>query len=456
MTSVLLLSAPVEAKEYASSYVSYRAYRSFQTMFGFDAQLRLFAETARRAGCRPLFVPAPENFFLPQTYRRLLEIAGASARRPEDLLHVRFGPIRTQRVAKGTTNLALIAEDPAGVPLNLGRHPFASGDTLPASTARALVYDPAHGPYRTLPGQVIPTTPLPDVFIAGDLDYDPSDSVVDDEAGIASDITIPSSLHVQSLAEFAPPDWIPVADGRSHAASVDFRRVLIDRELRARGPRAHGDLVIVPWNLAHLGSAIPDLLAKLARFYAPESVACRPVLFPYNMTTSSTEQLIDGVNRLRGEFERSKLTTSGILIARVTNPRDIRRLPELFPFAWIDGTDPERAWLLRRLAAIGIGTALIRSPFDRRPSPATGSTFEIPSDDQLIINVRDGFGTRIFSSSTLSARGLSDLVKRSAAEIERRRGLPALGIPPAAIEAPQQAFYDSLRGPADTVAHAAE
>src|SRR5581483_3806311 len=134
----LFLSGPALAPDYAGCVLPWRERRPFQSLFGFDTQLNIFAKLAANAGYSVYFLPAPEIFSSPVAFRHLEKLAGVGAQAAP---HIRFGPVSLMRVLKGgARNVAAIAEPGTPPPLNLGRHPFGTGEYLPHAFRLAFTY----------------------------------------------------------------------------------------------------------------------------------------------------------------------------------------------------------------------------------------------------------------------------------------------------------------------------
>ncbi len=407
MKLTLFLSAPVDPRPYSRAVMPVRAYRAFQHLFGFDAQLRAFADCVQQAGHRCYVVPAPEIFSSPVSFARLLEPLGGQ---PARCLHVRFGMACCQRLLKGLPNVAALAENAFRFPVNLGRHPFACGDVLPADCLRVLRYAPPAAALRTPDGRAVAEGRLPAECAVGDLlrAADSLDSL-DHDAGWHDEALAPPALQVQSLHEFDPAGWTSEADARSHAVSVDFRRVLINKKVGLAAQRGT-QLVMLPWNLAHGGSTVPALLERLARFSERGAGGVVPVLFPYNVTYGVLEPLAQAAARLRDACATAAIPPGGMFIARLTHPRDAQALATLFPLAWIDADDPEHGFNMRRLAQLGIACASITP---KQAEPPAHAAFGIAAGEALNITLDDRFGPRLYRAALPSVHALARLVRQT-------------------------------------------
>ncbi len=414
MPLTLFLSAPADPRPYGRAVMPARAYRAFQHLFGFDAQLRAFADCVQQAGQRCYIVPAPEIFSTGLSFERLLEPLGAQVAETHRFLHVRFGMVRHQRLLKGLANVAVVAENAWRFPVNLGRHPFACGDVLPAGCLRALRYEAPLAPLRAPDGRDIPPRKLAAECAAGDLlraAESLADAQADHDAAWHDEALAPAALQVQSLHEFDPAGWSSDADSRSHALSTDFRRVLINKKLGAAAQRGT-QLVMLPWNLAHGGSTLPALVERLARFSERGAAGITPVLFPYNVTYGVLDPLAQEVARLREACAATPILPSDIFVARLTQPRDAHALAALFPLAWIDADDPEYAFVMRRLAQIGIACAVI-APAGQPLQAGLAAACVVPATESLTITVDDSFGPRLYRAALPTVHALAGLVRQT-------------------------------------------
>jgi hypothetical protein len=407
----LLLSAPVDPRPYDASLLPAGSYRPAQILFGCDAQLVALAAFARQAGQASAFVPAPE-IFSPSSSAPLLAGLGPGAR-----LHLRFGPARHARLLKGIATLAVLAEEaPLSPPLLLGRHPFAGGDTLPAGCAGTLHYDPTAPAWRRHGGGALPSALLPAACAVADL---PPGGPADHGAAW------PTGLFLQSLADLTLDDW-----------PDDWPAVPPPRPMPRRP-------VMLPWNLAHDASCLTALLELLARHAAWRGERLTPVLFPFNAAYGRSDTLSQALVRLRAAAAETALPPERIFLARMTDAGGTARLAGWFPLAWIDLSDPEQAFVRRRLAHLGIACAGIGG----RPAAAPDSAFAIPAAATRPRALDDWFGPRQCEVALPTLPALTELVRRTLSFTPAAAPCPAPCPAPAALVA--GAFFATLLGIAE-------
>jgi hypothetical protein len=121
---------------------------------------------------------------------------------------------------------------------------------------------------------------------------------------------------------------------------------------------ADGRAVLVPWNMAHIGSIIPLLLERLASLWQNGAVMPILVVLPFNYAGHE-----EGLPTLRKRLTTATTLPASLLknifVGRVTRPRGLARLKKTFGNAWVDGNDPEHGWTIGRLIACGIDPVLI-------------------------------------------------------------------------------------------------
>lgn len=403
---LVVASAPAEISAYAAALVPMAACRLTQRLFGYEAQLSAFAAALRDGGCSPFFTPAPELFSTTESYRHLAYLAGVEGRLP-GVIHVRFGMASHVRLLKNAENLVVLAERHVCRPVRPTLHPFGAGDWLPAGVSRVLMYDGLQSGASRLGGESVPIDLLSPDYITVDIEQ------ALEGARAAEPDTLAErgrhGLRLASLAEYDPLTWgDQPSDG---GASRDWRGVLA-------GAAQQAGFIMVPWNLGHPASIIPDLVLKLCRS-AGLRADCAVVLFPYNATPFGLRPLSDLLLRLRDRLAGATLPLRRVFIGRLHSLDAVSRLPALFRLAWLEAGDPEWRWNRARLAALGIRAAVIGGA-EEGPDLA----FSAGSDETLEITVSDQFGDRLYVVPTLSVRGLAALAARSAATM-RVLGPPA-------------------------------
>jgi len=136
-----------------------------------------------------------------------------------------------------------------------------------------------------------------------------------------------------------------------------------DSDAWAAGPLAAcrpapRDAVLVPWNLAHFGSIVPDLLIRLATLWQPGTRLPSLVVLPFNYL-GQTGLLRRLIARLREASREAAALLSQIFFGRVTRLGGLAPLRKLGRVGWVDGNDPESWWTMARLQACRFESILI-------------------------------------------------------------------------------------------------
>jgi hypothetical protein len=296
-----------------------------QCLLGSEAQLAAFAAALPpRAAARCVFAPLPEMF----ADARGLELAwsgcGLAAPRTEQVFHLRFGSVRTARVLKGARNAAVVAEALREPPLATSGHPFASGLHLPAAMDRILAYSPLQVPPVRVDGAALPVELLPPSCL--DADLPPPRRKPGRSAKSAG------GLDMVSFADFDSCAWAagPVA-GVPQDSDVP--------------------LVLLPWNLDHPGSIVPEVSARLSSLQSPRRPRVRIVVLPFNYLgqTGIIRRLIKRVAEAAGD--PAALAHSSV--GRMTSLAGLPALRALSRTIWVEAGDPEHDWTMARLRAAG-------------------------------------------------------------------------------------------------------
>ena len=326
-----------------------------QCLLGSEAQLLAFA-AALPAGLRArcLFAPLPEIFAGADGLR------DAGAVPAGEVVHLRFGSVRTARVLKGAGNGAVIAESGGQAPLATSGHPFASGRVLPAAMMRVFTYAGVAAPVR-IDGAALPAALLPRSCL--DADLKPG------RRGKAAG----AGLDVASFAGFSSAAWAagPVAGNM---------------------PDDEVPMVLLPWNLDHPGSIVPEVLMRLARLQDPLAPLVRVLVLPFNYLgqTGLIRALIEQV----AEAADDTRALANVAVARLTRLASLPRLLALSRVAWVEAGDPEHVWTMARLAAAGVKPRALAD-----------------GEDRLWIEAGTRYGTLAFHASVPSLRELAALLE---------------------------------------------
>jgi len=342
-----------------------------QCLLGSEAQLSAFAaalppETAARC----VFAPLPEIFADPRSLACAWAGCGMQPPPTEAVLHLRFGSVRTARLLKGARNAAVVAEMVREHPLATSGHPFASGLHLPAAMERILAYAPLKTPPVRTDGSAIPLDLLPPACLAADI---------------------------------APPRVKPPRRKPGSAAGLDMVSfAAFDSGAWAAGPvsglppQRDVPLVLLPWNLDHPGSIVPDLLARLARLQNASAPWVRVMVLPFNYLgqTGLIRRLIAHVAAAAGD----QASLTHIAIGRLTSLSSLPALRALSRTAWVEAGDPEHDWTMARLTAAGFS-----------PKPLAGG------EDQIWVEVETRYGTLAYHPKIPSLRELAALLDQTVA-----------------------------------------
>ncbi len=229
-----------------------------------------------------------------------------------------------------------------------------------------------------------------------------------------------SGLIVRSFAEYDPAAWQQPPAAVVPPALLDWRGVVAMREVARERGEAVPRMIMVPWNLAHPASIIPDLVEKLAHSGGLAATIGRLVLFPYNETTDSAGQITAVIENARQLLHAAPADLRHLFIARLASHRAAATLASLFEIAWLEADAPDRLWTERRLMALGLPTALLATApegeAEATPPHHVPPRFVAAADEVRLINADDQFGGRLFSVGTLSARALAALLHQTLEE----------------------------------------
>jgi hypothetical protein len=256
------------------------------------------------------------------------------------------------------------------------------------------------GPLSCVDGRAPLTTRLPSALLNADLDVE---AIGEDDPALttAARWTTMEGLHVRSLAELGEQGWFAPADG-DPARALPWRRALAQR--------TSGGFIMLPWNLAHSGSVIPDIVEKLAHRHRLASAGAWIVLFPFNATPLSYIGVAAWLGRLRDAVGAVNEALDRIFFARLTSLRDASWLRRLFPIAWLETDDPEVDWTAGRLSQLGIDLCLI----GEEPAPLPHRALvHVLTDAPIRVRVSDMFGERTYATHSLSVSRLGALLGHS-------------------------------------------
>jgi hypothetical protein len=279
---------------------------------------------------------------------------------------------------KGVANAAVLAEHHANLPLTASHHPFASGATLPAAMQGVLVYGQDGARPRRAGGGVLPRVVLPPAYHGADL------TGARPAAG---------GLDVVSLQDFDSDLWA--------AGALDPCRP---------APR---NAVLLPWNLAHFGSIVPDLLIRLATLWQPGMRLPPLVLLPFNYL-GQTGLLRQLVARLRDTTMQASPLLAQVHFARVTRLGGLAPLRKIGGLAWVDGNDPESWWTMARLRDCGFAPILIDPAAAGRAAAG-----RVAADEAVWVEADTRYGHLTFEAKLPSLRALPGLLAVTASASRR-------------------------------------
>jgi hypothetical protein len=374
----LVLSCPGPMRRHNAALIPLNKLALPQVFLGGESQCLAFAAAQPAFASRMVFAPAPEMFSDPLGLHAAWRALGEKPHATGELVHLRFGSVRDSRILKGARNAAVVAETEAAPPITTSHHPFASGRVLPAAMQRLFVYGKQSLRPAPLGGTKLPATELPDHCVTADLMEAATQKPVRGRAA--------GGLDLVRLTEYEAGAW---ASGAAMPG---------DAKGEAR------QMVLLPWNLAHFGSIVPEFLRRLAAFSDAGTPNFAILLMPFNEP---------GQTGMIGELRKTIKSTAAepdawlktIFLARVTHLRGLAKLKKLSQTVWVDGNDPEAWWTLARFKSAG---------FD-----AT----ELPADEPMRVEADTPFGSLLSDVAMPSARMLGALL----AGPQRRRGarLPA-------------------------------
>ena len=414
--AAFVLSCPGPLRRHSASLFPASGLVLPQCLLGGEAQLLAFVAANPALSRRLFFAPLPEVFSGPEGLAAAWQRCGEAAHEARSLVHLRFGSTRMARILKNARNGAVVAEQHGGGPLTASHHPFASGLALPAVMRRVFIYGPDTTRPHSMGGAQLPVTRLPPECLDADL-----------KAGMPAanqdGAREPEGLDIVAFADFRSGAW---AAGPIRARPV--RQAL--RETREGAP-----FVLLPWNMDHPGSIVPEILTQLARLQDPASPQLRVLVMPFNYLgqTGIIRRLIGEVRKAANGDER---ILAHLFLGRLNRLSALPQLAEISPIAWIDGNDPEHAWSMARLTACGLAPVLLRPEAGGGDEAAVpGASF--PCEALISIEAETRYGLLSFPAYAPSLRGLRGLLAFTASMRERaarpaaRRAKVAASAPPA-------------------------
>ncbi len=322
--NAIILSCPSPLRRHPKSLMPLTELALPQVFLGGESQLAAFAAAApAKTRRKMLFAPLPEMFSGNEGLNAAFRALGRAPPDPSGVVHLRFGSVRDARVLKGVANAAVLAECQTSPPLTASHHPFADGASLPAAMQGVFLYGPQGVRPCRVGGGVLPSAVLARDHVDADL--------ASERAGAAA-------LDLASLADFDSDAW---AAGALAACRPAVR-----------------DAVLLPWNLAHFGSIVPDLLIRLATLWQPGTRLPELVLLPFNYL-GQTGLLRGLIARLRAVSKEAPALLNHMFFARVTRLSGLAPLRKMARRAWVDGNDPESWWTMARLRSCDFEPILI-------------------------------------------------------------------------------------------------
>lgn len=388
--SSVVLSCPGPMRRHPSALMPVSALALPQVLLGGESQLLAFAAAMPDLAGRLFFAALPEMFAGPIAWNAAWEAVGKSGLDRSKVVHLRFGSVRDARILKAARNAAVVAECRSAPQLNASHHPFASGEVLPAAMRRVFVYGPDCLRPRDVAGSELPATRLPASCIAADLAGNKT------EEGKTRRPEAPG-LEIVSLADFRSFQW---ASGRMRPKP---------HEAQTAGQTGTDPVhVLVPWNLAHFGSIVPELLARLLRLRQPGAPIPHMVVMPFNYL-GQTGMIRRLIAQLRDAAPDPDVMARETYLARLNALSGLKALTGLTRLAWVDGNDPEHWWTMARLKACGIEPILIDADPSARPDKA-----RLVADEMMRVDADTRYGALSFEARLPSLRALAGLLALTA------------------------------------------
>jgi hypothetical protein len=382
-----ILSCPGPLRRHTASFTPVSQLALPQCLLGYEAQVSAFVAASPELAARTVFTPLPEIFSTPESLAPLAQLLRASPHAGRKPVHLRFGSTRTARVMKPARNGAVVAEDHRSVAITTSQHPFGSGLTLPAGIRRIFTYTAELAPLRGSGGGLIPATVLPAAFVTADLT---DDALAPDQK---TDIT---GLEIVSLAEFRSAPW---ANSPTRARSPDWKAA-------QRAQAADGaPFVLIPWNLDHPGSIVPDFLIRLTKLQSLERPAVRMLLMPFNYP-GQLGLIRRMIARVRNSADMPEALLASIFLGRLSQISALPTLRRIGCVAWVDGNDAEHAWTCRRLSAGGIQPILLHPD----ESGMAGTDMWVPAHETIWVDADTRWGQLHFASRMPTIRTLPALL----------------------------------------------
>jgi hypothetical protein len=360
----LVLSCPGPMRRHAAALIPLSKLALPQVFLGGESQCMAFAAAQPGLAGRLFFAPAPEMFADPISLQAAWRAAGEKPQSPGDVVHLRFGSVRDCRVLKGVRNAAVIAEATLPAPITTSHHPFASGHVLPHAMRRLYVYGKQALRPAATGGVALPCTELHESCVTADL------------ATVSARARASGGLDLVRLAEYEDGAWASGQAGKPAAVPGETQQI-----------------VLLPWNMAHFGSVVPELLRRIASFHRPGTGFPAVLLMPFN-DPGFTGRIQDLRKTIGAAAEEPDHVLRSIFLARVTHLRGLARLKALSPTVWVDGNDPEAWWSLARFATAGFDAACL------------------PADERIRVDAHTPFGLLHYDAGIPAQRALRDLLAR--------------------------------------------
>jgi hypothetical protein len=311
-----------------------------------------------------------------------------------DAIHIRFGGGRFGRVLRGIPNFIATAERTAFGILAPGAHPFRGQDVAPHAMRALLDLSGQAGPLRRPDGSAIAAIAAPLSLVHADL------AAPVERPARPLNLSDFVGFELATLAEFSPEPW---RRGNALPASAQLRRLV----LAFNGQSEARPMILLPWNLANPANCVLDLVVKTQRALFGSDREIYMVLLPYNTARDLAAELDAPLAALKHQLAvmapasdsplRGDVAATSLFIGQMTDIAALVVLRRLRAVAWVDGLDPEAAWVQARMAASGI----------RAITLGEGG---LALEEAAMIERRDEFGLRFFGVKTLPARLMDKLL----------------------------------------------
>lgn len=320
-----------------------------QVLLGAQGQLHALIPHFERLTPNVFICSVPEIVLTPQSFEPLLSAIGRKSIKENEIVHMRFGPVRYACVMKGTRNKAVIAEHESRDIYSASMSPFAVGDVLPAAFSEAfLLLDRPRGLRRPDGRQ------LPEHVLGSGVGISSARSP--QTGGIrAPDQTSLAFLDIVSAGDFDAGLW---ESRRAKGTILSAPQGFLDLIERDPAGSVRPLPILVPWNMSDPGGFAPNLLERFLDEADPLKSGPALALMPFNETFETPAALNAAIARIRRHPQAEALLERGVFLVGVASAEAFPAFASLFSCFVLDAGDPEFAWSFRRLCSLGLRPAV--------------------------------------------------------------------------------------------------